>query len=96
MMNWVKNKHSSPKVALDSSPSPMPYRAGIYPSRSVLLLPLSAIPVVAYSYNVLMPPVIMAIVAFCSTVTLIPLSSQHLVRAGLRGRDLLKPYKQLV
>ncbi|TIA90672.1 hypothetical protein E3P99_01475 [Wallemia hederae] len=74
----------------------MPYRAGIYPSRSVLLLPLSVIPVVAYSYNVLMPPVIMAIVAFCSTVTLIPLSSQHLVRAGLRGRDLLKPYKQLV
>ncbi|TIB05227.1 hypothetical protein E3P96_01300 [Wallemia ichthyophaga] len=43
-----------------------------------------------------MPAVVMAIVAFCSSITLIPLSSHCLARVGLRGRDLLKPYKQLV
>lgn len=95
MINWIKNVKNEKSKDIPS-PSPAPFLIPKYPSTRLLILPLSLIPLVAYSYNVLMPAVVMAIVAFCSSITIIPLSSHCLARVGLRGRDLLKPYKQLV
>lgn len=92
----MKNKNTMSSNTPESSPSPAAYRPTIYPSKTLLIIPLSIIPLLVYSYNVIIPPIIMSIVSFLATVILIPLSSPHLVRAGLRGRDLLKPYKQLV
>lgn len=96
MIDWMKNKNTMSSNTPESSPSPAAYRPTIYPSKTLLIIPLSIIPLLVYSYNVIIPPIIMSIVSFLATVILIPLSSPHLVRAGLRGRDLLKPYKQLV
>ena len=78
------------------SPSPMPFKPLGYPNKFNLFLPLSLLPLVYLTYNVLMPPLIMGILSYVSTILLIPVSSKHLVRAGLRGRDLLKPHKQLM